>query len=59
MNIFRKIKQNFCTHSYTKIKESEFANPRFHVTMYRCELCGYEITCLEPARRERDMYGTR
>lgn len=57
MNIFRKIKQNFCTHYYTKVSEGETAKSHTHVVRYRCELCGKEVTCFEPARRKRDLYG--
>ena len=59
MNIFRKIKQMRCTHYYTKISEGETAKSHTRVVKYRCELCGKEITCFEPARRKEDLYGTR
>lgn len=56
MNIFRKIKQNFCTHHYIKISEDKTAKSHTHAVRYRCELCGKEITCFEPARRKGDLY---
>lgn len=51
-----KVKQNFCAHSYTKISESKTANSHTHAVRYKCELCGKEITCFEPARRKGDLY---
>lgn len=54
MEIFRKIKQHFCTHYYTKISEGEITKSHTHVIRYRCELCGKEITCFEPVRRKEN-----
>ena len=53
------ILQNFCTHRYIKISEDKTAKSHTHVVRYKCELCGKEITCFEPARRKGDLYGTR
>ena len=59
MGIFQKIKQMHCTHYFTKVTEGVTIKSHTHVVRYRCELCGKEITCFEPARRKGDLYETR